>query len=44
MIQDPLAMLLLEGKFSDGDTVEVGVKGDALTFEKSKQRASASVA
>jgi ATP-dependent Clp protease ATP-binding subunit ClpB len=44
MVQDPLAMQLLEGRFSDGDAVKVDVKGDTLIFEKSKPRASASVA
>jgi ATP-dependent Clp protease ATP-binding subunit ClpB len=43
-VQDPLAMLLLEGTFSDGDTVEVDVKGDALTFAKAKARAATPVA
>ncbi len=40
-IQDPLAMMLLEGKFGDGDTVEVDVKGDELSFAKSKVAAPA---
>src|SRR5438309_4160897 len=36
MVQDPLAMMLLEGKFSDGDTVEVDARKDELIFNKSK--------
>jgi ATP-dependent Clp protease ATP-binding subunit ClpA len=36
MIQDPLAMMLLEGKFSDSDTVEVDVRNGELTFNKAK--------
>ncbi|HEX9100481.1 MAG TPA: ATP-dependent chaperone ClpB [Candidatus Dormibacteraeota bacterium] len=36
MVQDPLAMRLLEGKFSDGDTVEVDVQKGELTFNKAK--------
>ena len=34
MVQDPLAMMLLEGRFGEGDTVSVDVKGGELTFEK----------
>ena len=30
---DPLSMEILEGKFSEGDKVKVGAKGDELTFE-----------
>ncbi|HEV8528914.1 MAG TPA: AAA family ATPase, partial [Actinomycetes bacterium] len=44
LVQDPLAMLLLEGKFSDGDTVEVGAHVGALTFTKAKTQAAAPVA
>jgi ATP-dependent Clp protease ATP-binding subunit ClpB len=44
MVQDPLAMMLLEGKFSEGDTVEVDSKGGELVFTKAKARAAASVA
>ena len=36
VVQDPLAMMLLEGKFSDGDTVEVDVQNGELTFNKAK--------
>ncbi|MFI4972460.1 MAG: ATP-dependent chaperone ClpB, partial [Hyphomicrobiales bacterium] len=36
MVQDPLAMMLLEGKFSEGDSVEAGAKGGELTFSKAK--------
>ncbi len=36
VVQDPLAMMLLEGKFSDGDTVEVDVRNGELTFNKAK--------
>ncbi len=36
MISDPLAMALLEGEFSDGDTirVEVGADGETLAFTR----------
>ena len=44
MVQDPLAMMLLGGRFSDGDTVEVEVTGGELTFEKVKARAAETVA
>jgi ATP-dependent Clp protease ATP-binding subunit ClpB len=33
-ILDPLALRVLEGDFGEGDTVEVNVSGEALTFEK----------
>ena len=41
IVQDPLAMQLLEGRFSDGDMVVVDAKGGALTFAKAKSRAAA---
>src|SRR5207247_10001155 len=44
LVQDPLAMLLLEGTFTDGEAVEVDIKGDQLTFAKTKSRAAAPVA
>ncbi|HEX9362384.1 MAG TPA: ATP-dependent chaperone ClpB [Candidatus Dormibacteraeota bacterium] len=44
LVQDPLAMLLLEAKFSDSDTVEVGAHDGALTFTKTKTQAAAPVA
>src|SRR5438034_530461 len=44
LVQDPLAMLLLEGTFTDGASIEVGAKGDQLTFAKAKSRATAPVA
>jgi len=33
-LQDPLALALLEGEFSEGDTVEVDVGGDELVFRR----------
>jgi ATP-dependent Clp protease ATP-binding subunit ClpB len=36
LMQDPLAMMLLEGKFSEGDTIEVDVQKGELTFSKAK--------
>jgi len=44
MVQDPLAMMLLEGKFSEGDTVEVDGRGGELVFTKAKTRTAAPVA
>jgi ATP-dependent Clp protease ATP-binding subunit ClpA len=44
MVQDPLAMMLLEGKFSEGDTVTVDVKGGELTFERTTAAAPAAAA
>ena len=34
MIQDPLALELLNGTFGEGDTVVVDAKGDTITFRK----------
>jgi ATP-dependent Clp protease ATP-binding subunit ClpB len=34
LVQDPLAMMLLEGKFSDGDTITLGAKGGEITFTR----------
>ena len=41
MVQDPLAMMLLEGRFGEGDTVTVDVKGGELNFEKAAAAATA---
>ena len=40
LLQDPLAMQLLEAKFAEGDTIEVEVKDGELTFSKAKVAAS----
>jgi ATP-dependent Clp protease ATP-binding subunit ClpB len=40
LLQDPLAMMLLEGKFSEGDTIEVDVKDSELRFARAKVAAS----
>ena len=34
MIQDPLALELLNGTFGEGDTVVADAKGDTITFRK----------
>jgi ATP-dependent Clp protease ATP-binding subunit ClpB len=34
LVQDPLALRLLEGEFKEGDTVLVDAAGDALTFKR----------
>jgi ATP-dependent Clp protease ATP-binding subunit ClpA len=39
LVQDPLAMQLLEGRFGEGDTVEVDAKAGDLTFTKPAQSA-----
>ncbi len=44
MVQDQLAMNLLEGKFSEGDVVEVDAKDGDVTFAKAKVRAASPVA
>ncbi|HEV2967842.1 MAG TPA: ATP-dependent chaperone ClpB [Candidatus Dormibacteraeota bacterium] len=41
MVQDPLAMMMLEGRFSEGDTVTVDVAKGELTFEKAAAAAAA---
>ncbi|RMF27902.1 MAG: AAA family ATPase, partial [Chloroflexi bacterium] len=33
-VQDPLALKILEGEFSEGDTIWVDVEGDSLVFRK----------
>ncbi|HTS90063.1 MAG TPA: ATP-dependent chaperone ClpB [Gemmatimonadales bacterium] len=33
-LQNPIALELLEGRFADGDTIEVRRKGETLSFEK----------
>jgi ATP-dependent Clp protease ATP-binding subunit ClpB len=40
LVQDPLAMMLLEGKFSEGDTLEVDAKGGELVFSKTSRAAA----
>ena len=37
---DPLALKVLEGAFREGDTVDVGVDGDGLTFMAGKPAAA----
>jgi ATP-dependent Clp protease ATP-binding subunit ClpB len=34
-LQDPIAMAILEGRYTDGDTVEVDVKGAELSIDRS---------
>jgi len=34
LVENPLALRLLEGDFEDGDTIRVDAEGDALVFEK----------
>jgi ATP-dependent Clp protease ATP-binding subunit ClpB len=38
LVQDPLAMRLLEGDFADGDSVEVDAEAGALSFRKAAAR------
>jgi ATP-dependent Clp protease ATP-binding subunit ClpB len=44
LVQDPLAMLLLEGRFADGDNVTVDATGGKLSFEGARAGRPASVA
>uniref|UniRef100_UPI00262B6BFF AAA family ATPase n=1 Tax=Gryllotalpicola sp. TaxID=1932787 RepID=UPI00262B6BFF len=41
LVQDPLARMVLAGEVADGDTVRLGVAGDALTFERREPTPSA---
>jgi ATP-dependent Clp protease ATP-binding subunit ClpB len=41
LVQDPLAMMLLEGKFSEGDTVTVDARDGEITFARSEVPAPA---
>ena len=34
LVQDPLALAVLEGRFVEGDRIRVGVSGGAIAFEK----------
>src|SRR5262249_14728638 len=36
LVQDPLAPKLLEGEFSEGDTVTVDAKGDQIVFRRDR--------
>ncbi len=36
-LEDPIAKLLLENRFGDGETVKVGVDGEGFSFGKSKR-------
>jgi ATP-dependent Clp protease ATP-binding subunit ClpB len=38
LVQDPLAMMLLEGRFSEGDRVVVDAQAAELVFEKAMAR------
>jgi ATP-dependent Clp protease ATP-binding subunit ClpB len=40
LVQDPLAMMLLEGKFGEGDVIEVDAKNGEFTFSKAKTAAA----
>jgi ATP-dependent Clp protease ATP-binding subunit ClpB len=44
MVQDSLAMSILEGRFGEGDVIEVDAKDGQLVFRKAKAPAAASVA
>jgi len=41
MVQDPLAMSILEGKFADGEAIEVDADHGQLVFRKAKALAAA---
>jgi ATP-dependent Clp protease ATP-binding subunit ClpB len=40
LVQDPLAMMLLNGQFGDGDTIEVAAQHGELVFSKVSARAA----
>jgi hypothetical protein len=41
MVENPLALRLLEGEFEEGDTVRADARGDELVFEKATPVAAA---
>ena len=41
LVENPLALELLEGRFAEGDTVRVGAQEDELVFERAEVAASA---
>ncbi|MEX2613622.1 MAG: hypothetical protein WD380_08585, partial [Gaiellaceae bacterium] len=41
LLENPLALELLEGRFSEGDTVRVDATGDELVFERAEVGAPA---
>jgi ATP-dependent Clp protease ATP-binding subunit ClpB len=41
MVENPLALRLLEGEFAEGDVVRVDARGGELVFEKAGERAAA---
>jgi hypothetical protein len=41
MVENPLALRLLEGEFEEGDTVRVDARDDELVFEKATPVAAA---
>jgi ATP-dependent Clp protease ATP-binding subunit ClpB len=43
-LQDPIAMAILEGRFNEGDTVEVDAKGDQITITRAESDASPATA
>ena len=43
-LQNPLALLVLEGKYTAGDTVLVGVKGGDLSFDRKPAKGAGAVA
>ena len=43
MLENPLALELLEGRFSEGDTVRVDAAGEELVFERAEATAPAAV-
>jgi hypothetical protein len=43
-MQDPLGVMLLEGKFSDGDTITVDAKGGEITFSRAAAATPAAAA
>jgi ATP-dependent Clp protease ATP-binding subunit ClpB len=43
-LQNPLAMLVLEGTYAPGDTVQVGAKGEEITFTRGARKGTGAVA
>ena len=43
LVENPLALRLLEGDFADGDTIRIDADGDELVFVKAEAAAPAAV-
>jgi ATP-dependent Clp protease ATP-binding subunit ClpA len=40
LLEDALAEQVLQGKFKEGDTIETGLDGEAIVFQKAAKKAA----